>query len=442
MKGKKMLKTLLIFLAFMLACTVLSRASRSLTVAVVKTASPGKMTLEHKVTATGKVEQNQELAVSTQAGQKISQILVREGDSVNPGDVLAQLDLTVLQEQISDCKRELEKTELERSALESAKELQAQKRERAIQRAQEDLDWAIANGDQAVFQKAEEWNRAVAELNAYYQSAEIEEAQESAYKEKIDAAQKACEEAKKAREEAIREADRALEDARVQEPPDHAAEIKKAEAGGIRKQMKKLQKLQKTGGTVKAPCKGTVTKIQACAGETTAEAPLLFLADLSAGCKFTAQAEKEQEERLGKNTPVTLINEQTKKTVRDLKIDSVKINAADAALLDVSVRLPAGALEIGDSAKMIVEQKSAVYNVCVPIQALHQANGNYFVYVIQEEETILGKQLTARRVSVTVQEQNETYAALDDGCLSSDQKVIQDASKTIDEGSPVRLEEP
>ena len=139
---------------------------------------------------------------------------------------------------------------------------------------------------------------------------------------------------------------------------------------------------------------------------------------------------------------MTLINEQKKKTVRDLKIDSVKINAADAALLDVSVRLPAGALEIGDSAKMIVEQKSAVYNVCVPIQALHQANGNYFVYVIQEEETILGKQLTARRVSVTVQEQNETYAALDDGCLSSDQKVIQDASKTIDEGSPVRLEEP
>ena len=139
---------------------------------------------------------------------------------------------------------------------------------------------------------------------------------------------------------------------------------------------------------------------------------------------------------------MTLINEQKKKTVRDLKIDSVKINAADAALLDVSVRLPAGALEIGDSAKMIVDQKSAVYNVCVPIQALHQANGNYFVYVIQEEETILGKQLTARRVSVTVQEQNETYAALDDGCLSSDQKVIQDASKTIDEGSPVRLEEP
>ncbi len=441
MKERKMIKTLGIFLAFMLACTMLSRASSTLTVAAVKTASPGKMVIDHKVTATGKVQQNRELAISTEAGQKISQIPVREGDAVNPGDVLVQLDLSVLQEQISTCRQELEIIELEKAALESEKKVQEQKRELAIRRAQEDLDWATAQGDQAVSQAAVEWDQAVAQLNAYYQNVEIEEAQESAYREKIDAAQKSYEEAETSREKAIREAGRALEDARVQEPPDNAVKIKETEAEKTRKQMKKLQRLQKAGGKVTAPQKGSVTIIQACAGETTTETPLLFLADLSAGSAFTAQVEKEQEEYLGKNTPVTLVNEQKKKTIQNLQIDSVKVNAENAALLDVSVRLPTDALEIGDSAKMIVERKSGAYNTCIPIQALHQANGSYFVYVIQEEETILGKQLTARTVSVTVQEQNETYAALDDGCLLSDQKVIQDASKTIDEGSPVRLDE-
>lgn len=63
-----------------------------------------------------------------------------------------------------------------------------------------------------------------------------------------------------------------------------------------------------------------------------------------------------------------------------------------------------------------------------------------FVYVLGEKETVLGKQLTAMKHSVTVQEQNEQYAALADGSLSGDEKVIQDSSKAIDEGSPVRLE--
>lgn len=441
MKGRKMLRVLWVFLAFMLACTMLSRASSALTVAVVKTASPGKMVISHKVTATGKIEGNQELAISAESGQKISQILVREGELVNPGDVLLQMELGALKEQISSFGQELEKIELEKSALESSKRLQEQKRELAIQRAQEDYDRAMAKGDQAVFQAAGEWDQAVEELNAYYQNAEIQEEQESAYKEKIQAAQKAYEEAEASRDEALQTAVRALEDARVQEPPDNSVRIKEAEAKSIRRQMKKLQKFQEAGAKVTAPVKGSVTKIQATVGETTADAPLLFLADLSAGCRFTAQVEKEQEEYLGKGAPVTLSNEQKKKTVEDLQIDSVKVNPEDASLLDVCVYLPEDALEIGDSAKMTVEQKSGSYNTCIPIQALHAANGTYFVYVLQEEEAILGKQLTARTVNVTVQEQNETYAALDDGCLSGDQKVIQDASKTIDEGSPVRLDE-
>lgn len=441
MKGRKMLRMLWIFLAFMLACTMLSRASSALTVAVVKTASPGRMALSHKVIATGKIEENQELAISADSGQKISQILVREGELVNPGDVLLQMDLATLKEQISSCRQELEKIELEKAALESAEQIQRQKKELALRRAQEDYELAQFRGDQAVSQAASEWNQAVEELNAYYQNTEIEEGQESAYIEKIQAAQKAYEEAEISRDQAIRTAVRALEDARAQEQPDNSAKIKEAEAKNVGRQMKKLQKLQKAGAKVTAPVKGTVTKIQASVGEITADTPLLFLADLSAGCRFVAQVEKEREEYLGKGAPVTLTNEQKKKVVEDLQIDSVKVNSEDASLLDVCVYLPEDALEIGDGAKMTVEQKSGTYNTCVPIQALHMANGTYFVYTIQEEETILGKQLTARTVNVTVQEQNETYAALDDGCLSGDQKVIRDANKTIDEGSPVRLDE-
>lgn len=442
MRGKKMLRSLAIFLVFMLVCTMLSRASSTLTTALVQTASPGKTAIVHKVTAMGKIQEERELAVSAQAGQKIAQISVRKGDRVVPGDVLLQIDMDMLREQIASSRQGLEKIRLETAGLEAAMEIQEQKKELAIRRAQEDCAQAAAQGDRAVARAAEEWDRAVAELNGYRQTAEILDGQEDLLAGAVDTAQKAYEDALAAREEGIRDADRAYEDALLEGTPDPTIQLKEIEAESIRRQLDELEKIRRTGGEICAPVKGTVTRIQVSVGELTAETPLLFLADLDAGYRFTAQVEKSQAEYLAKGTPATLTNRQKKQTVRDLKIDLVRVNGEDPALLDVCVRLPADVLEIGDSAEMTVEQRSGTYDTCIPIQALHQANGTYFVYVIQKEETILGEQLTARRVDVTVQEQDETYAALDDGCLSHSQKVIRDASKTIDEGSPVRLDEP
>lgn len=442
MRGRKMLKILGIFLVFMLVCTMLSRASSALTVAVVRTVSPGRMTIAHTVTATGKVQEERELAVSAQAGQKIAQIAVREGDQVGPGDLLLKTDLSALKEQISDKEQELEMARAEIASLEAAEKVKKEKQERAIQRAREDRDWAAVKGDQAVARASEEWDRAIGAYNEVLQNGGGGEGQADALREAADAAGRAYEEAVSAREESLREADRTLEDATVQEPPDPAVQLKKKEAEKIQAQLKKLKKLQKSGGQVRAPIKGVVTRILAAAGEMTAETPLLFLADLRAGCRFTAQVDKSQEEYLQKDTPVTLTNEQKDPTVKDLTIASVRADPEDAALLQVCVYLPGDTLTVGDSAKMTVEKKSKAYDTCVPIQALYEAGGMYFVYVVQEEDTIMGKQLTARKINVTVQEQNETYAALGDGCLAGGQKVIQDADKTIDEGSPVRLAEP
>lgn len=440
MKGKKMLKLLGRFLIFMLACTMLSRASSSLTVAVVQTTSPGKMVISHRVFAAGKVEENQERAVSAQAGQKISQIFVQEGDLVNPKDALLQVDLQTLREQIAACDQELEKIELELADLESAQNIQEEKRELAIRRAQEDYQTAAAKGDQAVAWAASERDQAAEKLKEYYQKTELEQEEEDALIQEFNAANKAYEEAVAAREADIQAAVRAMEDAQEQEPADSSIPLKKIESKEKQVQRRKLKKLEKAGGKILSPVKGTVTKLNVSVGEWTAETPLLLLADLTTGCKFTAQVEQEQEQYLEKDAPVTLTNERKKLKVENLKIHSVEANPEDSSLLDVCIYLPADTMSIGDSAEMTVEQKSQTYNTCVPIQALHEASGQYFVYVIQEKDTVLGEQLTARSVKVTVQEQNETYAALDDGCLSSSQKVITDSSKGIDEGSPVRLD--
>ena len=45
-----------------------------------------------------------------------------------------------------------------------------------------------------------------------------------------------------------------------------------------------------------------------------------------------------------------------------------------------------------------------MYSGCIPLEALHQEEGNqYYVYTTDEKKTILGTEVIARRVDVTVE---------------------------------------
>lgn len=62
-----------------------------------------------------------------------------------------------------------------------------------------------------------------------------------------------------------------------------------------------------------------------------------------------------------------------------------------------------------------------------------------YVLVIDEVDSVMGTELRARKVTVTVLEQNESYAALAEGAISSQQEVIISSDKGVDDGSRVRL---
>ncbi len=450
MGKEKMLKLLGKFLAFMLACTILSRSSASMTTAVVQTASPQRTALSHTVSATGKVAENRVQAVQVEAGHKISRISVQEGDRVEPGDVLLQLDVRALDHKISSARREIEKIKWEIEDMESARRIQEEKKELLLARAQEDYAAAAEKGDQDAARAADELNEAINRLNQYYadlnsrqeiqgESGGIEE-QEQGLAEAVKTAQAAYDDALLARQEGLLNAQRAWEDALAEKPADSTDRMREADMKEKQIQLRKLEKLRKKEGKIVSPIKGTVTKLNAAPGESTTEAAPVLLADLSSGCRLIAQVGKEEEKYLEKDMPVTVSSELKKKKEENLKIHSIEVSAEDPSLLEICVYLPADLLEIGDSAEMTAEKKSKTYSTCIPLQALHEANGMKFVYVLGEKETVLGKQLTAMKHSVTVQEQNEQYAALADGSLAVDEKVIQDSSKAIDEGSPVRLE--
>ena len=108
------------FLAVMLVFTILSRAFGGAAMAKVETIKISTGTIDHKVSASGRVEAGKEIAVYTKSGQRVREICVQEGQSVEEGQVLFLVDLEELEEQILTVQQELEKLKLQDQDLKSA----------------------------------------------------------------------------------------------------------------------------------------------------------------------------------------------------------------------------------------------------------------------------------------------------------------------------------
>lgn len=113
-------------------------------------------------------------------------------------------------------------------------------------------------------------------------------------------------------------------------------------------------------------------------------------------------------------------------------------NEQDNTLLDVSIELPEGVLEAGTSAEIEIVQKSKNYNTVLPVQALHEEQNVYYVFIVQEEQGVMGTELVVKRYEVEVLDKNSTNVALAEGMLTGDQDIVKSSSRVIEDGSRVR----
>ena len=120
-------------------------------------------------------------------------------------------------------------------------------------------------------------------------------------------------------------------------------------------------------------------------------------------------------------------------------MESVKEDSSNENQYILSVQVPEGTLSIGDTAEFTISQDAGPFNVCVPLSALYEENGRYYVYVTDTQNTVLGEALVARKTYVNVKDKNSSTAALENGDLSSDQKIVTSSDREISSGSRIRL---
>ena len=410
---QKALKILGYFLVLMFILTILSRFAASLLIPIVKTETSKGMTITHEVEANGSIIQNREEGIDVIENLKVSHVNVYPGSEIKEGDTLFEIDLTDLKSQIQQVENEISE------------------KEKNLSRATEDYNLAVSRQDKIISDALDAYKEAENLVNKYNNASEEEK--QSLDKEAIEydynLKKTAYNQAVNDKSSNLLMEKRALEDVKEASNTDE-----------LKKKLENLKKIEGAEGKFVSEKEGIVTNVAVVAGDVTSAGSAVYLADKESGYKFVAELSKDLKKYAKQGQSVVLKIGNSNNEIGDLTIDSISKGEDDN--YKVSVLLPTGVGEIGDGGNLTLSSKSKKYQVCVPLEALHQeGQDKYYILVVGEEDTILGTEKVAVRVDVSIADKNDTYAALTEGTISNSQKIIVSSNKTIKEGDRVRLEE-
>lgn len=294
---------------------------------------------------------------------------------------------------------------------------------------------------QASVQQAQQATDADAELEAFRQrQSSGATLSEQDYLDAVEQAQEVYDDAVAALESTKTTYGRAVSSANLPASTSNSAQIGQITYDQMKMELEKLEALQEAEGKILSPTDGIVTKCNVQTGEKTTDTTAILLADLGQGCKFSGLATEEDSQYIGVGDKV-LLQTSNGKAYKDLPVTTFSTTEEPGGGYRLTVQIPSGNLTLGANVNLSFTKKSQPYSCCVPLSALRLDNRNQtYVLVAQQVISVMGTELQAKKVNVTVLEQNETMAALAEGTLDSKDKVIVGSDKTIDIGSRVRVE--
>lgn len=315
-----------LFLAAMLVCTIVSRGIYASKMPKIKAGSIETKTLVHEIKANGTILTKEEVPVVTEAGVLVEKVCVVEGQKVEPGDVLLQVEAEDLNRLLQQADVQIQTEEAKLAQLNADGST-------AVNRASQDLkditDTAsgeVSRADEA-YQAAvrdrdslpskEAYKKRAYQTDAEYQklwrasqkkkaSKEDRDAFAS-YKKSLDAnlseryeqerealeaavAEKeaALHAADSSKSDAVKQAQRALEDAKNGGGEAGTRKEQQSQIAQLKENRDRLWKLKEAEGKILSERSGYVSRILVRSGERTSDASALVLSDAAGEKLFQA----------------------------------------------------------------------------------------------------------------------------------------------------------
>lgn len=429
---KKLLIGFAIFMMFMLACTLISKSIYAYRLPMVSTIVPESKYIEHIVEVDGIIVAGGEKPVTCLPGLRVNSVQVHVGDRVEEGDVLFRIDLADLEQLMAEKQGEIAKVSLSINTILENQELARQKKELELARAREDYDTTSRLQDTEVGRAAESYVQAEKDMQ---ENGDDEEAADALQRAAYDEA-----DAKAERDEAVKQAGRRVEDALL---PDTAAsdlEAAQLELSGLQDSLAELQRIMDSQGIVTASSGGIVTEISLGAGDRIPDTAMLLISDEALPCQLKVTITKDQKKYIGLGDQVTVKLEGQSKEL-EATIDYLAESKSVPEGFEALINLPENTGVPGVSGTISRSEPGEKYKLCIPPTALYKRDDRYYVYVLKEREGILGEEYYVEEVSVKVLDQNENWAAIEEGALDQESRIITSSTKEISKGDVVRWEQ-
>ena len=339
----------ILLLGLMISFTIISRTAYNMSTAEVSTERAERQTFTPDVSARGTVTGSREIAVSTVENLRVGTVRVMEGQAVDAGEILFEVDLQDLTEKMKEKRQELEVLDLQIRGTAESEAVEEASRQLSRFQAQEDYNRTAGRENAAVdaalaeLQKAqEEYQNFTAESAG--NAGQAEEGQPSPGQpgsdqsspgqsgsgqpssgqsspgqsdpgqpspgqlspsqsspdqtgEQLLAAvqekQAAYDQALQNREDSLYNAQKSLDSANLGTAKSYSLEQSRITRGQKEEEAAKLQALLDVQGRVAAPVKGMVTGVSVRAGTTTTGGGDILLSDLSGGASLTVTFPEE-----------------------------------------------------------------------------------------------------------------------------------------------------
>lgn len=478
------------FFALMLALTLFARGAASVSMPQVTTAYPGSATIRKEEKFNGTIAAAGQEKIKIPAGLKVDKANVSPGTVVKKGDTLLTIDSNTVQKNLNTQMVALKDLQLQLAELKKNRKQDdstldgAQKSQKdaanalaeahensasSVQTAQRTLDDANALLDAAKKElksaekalkaaknrnpKPEKEELAMLEAAVSEAEAKLAEAEAGLHtaQEGLATAQKQAGKDAATAQEALDSANKSLADAQQEynenkpvfnaESQKRLLEVtqKQQEIADQEKLIADLQALAALGGVITSPLDGRVAEVSVApdGGDTTdADHITLTTSDEGFFAEFAVEKDKVKQIKMS-----SLVSVQQDNSYWGSEARVVSRGAPDeAGMVTFKAQVTGNEWADGDSVSVVAPLSDKQYWNTLPLAAVRPDGDGYYVFIISEENTILGKQSIARKIPVTVQDQNNELAAVD-GIYENDVRVIVSGSKPVHDGDMVRLDE-
>lgn len=439
---EKVLKIMGVFLAVIIGFTVLSRMIDSVNVAKIQTSKTRFTEIDHTIEQEVLVTHNREIPVFTESDLIIQSVNVDVGQKVKKGDVLFTFSKEKLVKKRTEMKREMEKLNLQMTAIKNQKKISEKRYQQAVRFAKNELNRVRESANQAVALAQSDYERAKKDYESYMagkESEEFDEKMASELKKMMDMARQSYDTTVRERKNGIAVAKENVESASLSDDGDTSLQQYAIDKVILQENLDKIEKLIVSAGQVKSKREGTITQINLTVGEGSPMGAALLMSDNSKGTKAEFLVSEDNLKYMSQNNEVVvsglnaegIFEERT-----DFTIASISPKADMARMYSVVIRMPENSFLTGSAVTVKVIAKSELYDNCIPVNALYsEGEGKYYMYIVGEASGMFGETEVAKKVNVTVLDKNNEYAAIGESVYEN---VIIETNRDLSNGERVR----